>query len=339
MAKQNLSAESIYNIKKHIKPERIQPIYFLFGEDDYTISHTIKLISDAANTFIETDFDREIITASKEIQISHIVDTASAFPFGSSKKLLTVKGFENINDKKKFADYAQNPVNSTILIITQHGKKLDCSKEPYTSLAAKGFLFEAKELKGQELVNWTIRQASELQLVLSQQNAEVMVDLVGDSKSLIEMQLYKFQNYLNKPNSEIPLDLISSQVRDAKEFNIFNLQDALGKGKKGDALNIAYNLLENGQNLVYIITMLAKYFSILMRILEFLRLNTPDFAAAKECGVSPYYYINCKKSKYLLNEARIDKSLSALLEADIQLKSTNADEKALVTILVSKICG
>ena len=70
------------------------------------------------------------------------------------KKLVVLKEFEKIKDKKKLADYAKSPADFTLLIIIQNGDISNPESEPYFSLFSRGYLYEAKELKEKALVSW-----------------------------------------------------------------------------------------------------------------------------------------------------------------------------------------
>ncbi|MEN8193068.1 MAG: DNA polymerase III subunit delta [Bacteroidota bacterium] len=328
--------ESIYNVPNYLKEDTLLPIYFLYGEDDFTITQTIKNISKVIDPLITVDFDRESVNIGKESTIAQVIDLASSFPFGEGKKFIIAKGFENCGDKKGFAPYVQNPADFTILVIAQNTKKVNIKNEPYKSLYKSGYLFEASELKGVALQQWLIKQAKEDGLELSNESAQILIEMVGQNKALLEMQLRKFKDYLNEDQKLTP-DVIESLASKTKEYTIFNLQDALGKGDKAKSLEIGYNLLDGSFDLIFIIAMLTKFCTTLTQIIELRNKKLPDKEAARETNTSFYYYINCKKASYLLNEKRLMKASKALLEADIRLKTTSVDDKNNFTILLSDI--
>lgn len=336
MYKSKDNIESIYNIPNYLTEDKLLPIYFLYGEDGYTINKTIKEINKVVDPLVSVDFDRETVTFGKESSVSQIIDLASAFPFGEGKKFIVARGFENCGDKKIFATYVQNPPDFTILLISQSSKKVNVKHEPYKSLHQKGFLFEASELKGQALNQWLIKQATEENLKLNNESAQILIEMVGQNKALLEMQLRKFSDYL-EDNRTITPEIIETLTSITKEFSIFNLQDAIGKSDKGKSLEIGYNLLDGAYDLVFLISMLTKFVSTLMQIIELNTKRISDQEAAKEANTSFYYYINCKKARSLLSEKKLLKAAEALLNADIALKTTSTDEKIIFTILISEI--
>ena len=336
MAKNRPQVPSIYDVAKFLKDDTFLPVYFLFGEDFYSINKAVKLIEKSVEHLITSDFDRETISAEKKQSINSIIDIASAFPFGGEKKLLVLKNFENISDKKAFDSYVNNPAEHTVFVISNYSKINDFSKEPFKSLLKNNYLFEAKELRGEEWVNWFIRLADKEGLQLKHEHAKTIIDIVGEDKALLESQIAKFSNFLNEGES-INDEVINKLTSATKENNIFQLLDEVGKGNKPRALDIAFNLLSNGIEPVFILSMLTKYITTISHIFDLTRRKVSDNEGAKSAGVSYYYYLNCKKARYLLSKDRLLNASRALLNADLSIKTSNADKYTILTILISEM--
>ena len=322
--------ESIYNIKKYLQDDAILPIYFLFGEDSFTINNVIKIIEKKIIPLVTADFDRESITLTKDSSISQFIDLAYSFPFGNGKKLITVRNFEAINDKKLLLNYIKDPAEFTVLIIAQYSKSAPLNQEPYKSLFAKNYIFEAREMRANELSEWMFKKAKVEKLNLSQAAGQLLLEMVGESKAVLEMQLIKIATY-SKPGEEITPEIIKNLAEITKEYTIFDLQNALGNGNKEKAIEYAFNLIDSdGNKMTLIIAMLTKYITNLTQILGI----TNDAEGVKAIGGSYYY---AKKITFLRNEKRLANAAKALLEADIRLKTTTIDNKTNLSILIAQI--
>ena len=327
---------SIHDITKYLKNDTLLPIYFLFGDDSYTIDQTIRTIQKETDQFVSSDFDKEVISGEKSVSVNQVIDLASSFPFGSGKRIIIVKNFDKLSDRKSLENYVKSPAEFTILVLANYGKITEFLKEPYKTMLKKNYMFEAKELRGDEWVYWIIRQAKKEKLIISPENAQILLDTVGEEKGLLEMQMTKFYDFLGE-GKEISLELIERLTSSTKEFTIFNLQDYLGRGDKKKSLEIAYNLIDSGVEPIFIISMLTKFITTLAQIFDLLKKRIPDNEAAKEASVSYYYYINCKKAKFFLNDSRLLIAARALLNADVTLKTTSADSKTLIVILITEM--
>ena len=336
MSKKRIQAPSIYSISSYLKAENFLPIYYLCGEDQFTIDAAAKTIEKALDVKVTSDFDKETVDPEKNQKIGTLIDLASAFPFGGESKVIIVKNFERYSDKKNFIEYIKRPAEFTHLVITHYGKVADFSREPFSSLIDGNYLFEARKLKGAELVQWVIKAVHKHKLKISGETAQIMVDIIGDEKGLIEMQLNKLVDYLDE-GAEIDADFLKNSIASTKEFSIFDLQDSLGAGKKKNSIDIALNLLDSGMEIVAIMGMLSKFITTLAKSLELSRQNLQLVNASSEADVSMYYYKNCLKSKYLLNEKRLLQAARALLNADLSIKTSAYDTKTIMVILISEI--
>lgn len=329
-----IQANSIQQIKKHLKD--LPPVIFIFGEDTYAIEETLKQIQNSAEKKIESDFDKEIINAERNQNLAPVLDIASAFPFGSGKKLLILKNFEKVSDKKSLKNFLADPPEFTILVFVNYGKISDLAKEPFKTLYSKNYIFEARELKGTDLIDWIKETASAKQLRFTSENANLLVDIVGSEKSLLEMQLEKFRNYFES-GKEITVSDIESFTAATKEYSIFDLQNALAQNDKSNSLKIAYNLLSSGQEMPFIVAMLTRYITTMAQINELSRQKLGDREAAQKAGVSFYYYKNCNKPGFFRNNDKLVNAARALYNADLQIKTTSTDQKTLAAMLVSDL--
>ncbi|MEG8946022.1 DNA polymerase III subunit delta [Rosettibacter firmus] len=326
---------STNELLKNLKTEKFLPVYFICGEDDYTIEQTVNSIIKAAKPFIKSDFDIEVIESDRGQNFSQIIDIALAFPFGGGKKLIVVKNFERVSDKKTLQEYLKSPAEFTILVLINRSKINDYTKEPFSSLLQKGYLFETKSETGEELVDWLVNRAKEFNLEIAREDLIGLIEIVGEDKSLLESQLKKISDY--NINKTVTFNEIKELISVTKKFSIFDLQEAIGRGDKSKAIEIGVNLLDNGEEIVAIINMLAKFILTIAQITEMVKTNVNDNEAANKLRVSWYYYINCKKANYLFSEKRLLNASRALLEADEAVKTTATDSKTILIMLITKM--
>ncbi len=335
MAKNRKSAPQISDAVKNLKKNNFLPIYYLFGEDSYSIDNTVKQIQNAIEPFIGSDFDKETFYGDNN-NLTDVLNFASTFPFGSEKKLIIFKEFEKVRDKKNLASYVKSPVDFTTIIITHEGKISNLDSEPYKSLLQNNFIFEAKELKGNSLVNWLVEYASINKRNLTPENAQILIDIVGENRSLLEAQLEKIFTFL-ADDTEINLEAIKSLSTALKEFNIFDLQNALAEKNKTKALKISYNLLEKGSEPIQIVYMLTRYFTQLARLNELRAKASSEFEVARSIGTHQFYLKDYIKARSRYSDEDLYNAVKALLKADLSIKTSTVEPKVLVTILLEEI--
>ncbi|MCH8325334.1 MAG: DNA polymerase III subunit delta [Bacteroidetes bacterium] len=326
---------SILYIKDEIKKGEIKPIYFLFGEDSYNINLTLKIISERVDSFITSEFDKEIFHG-KEVTLQNVLSNASTFPFGSQKKLIVLKEFEEIKDKNELKNYADSPSDFTVLIIINNGNLPKKLAEPFKTLDKLNYLYEAKALKGKYLLSWLSLFAASNNKTLTNENAQLLADLVGENREMLEAQLEKIFTYLGE-RTEITFDDIKKLAISLKEFSIFDLQDAVAKKDSSETLKIAFNMLDNGKELTEILNYFTRYFLTVSRVFELDRDKISQGEGAKILGIHPFYYSKCRELRRSYTDKDLLSVSRALLKADIAIKTTNADKKTLTTILFAEM--
>jgi DNA polymerase-3 subunit delta len=335
MAKSKVNALNILDILKDLKNKKILPVYCLFGEDSYNIETVTEAIQKAASPFIESDFDKETFHG-EDKNLAEVLGFASAFPFGSEKKLIILKEFDKVKDKKLLTSYCQSPPEFTILLLIHDGAITNPETEPFKTLAANNFLYEAKELKGINLLNWLVSFAESKGKILSQDNAGYLVDISGENRQMLEAQLEKIFIFLGD-STEITMDTIKALSTSLKEYTIFDLQNAIGKRDKNAALKIACNMIDKGLGMTYIVHMLTRYFTGLARVNELRGQNLPEQAAARIVGTHYYYYKDYVSARNNYPDKKLADAVRALLKADIAVKTSSIDEKTLVTMLIGEM--
>lgn len=335
MAKKKVNIPSILEVNKDLKKNKILPIYYLCGEDSYNIDVILQNIQKKIGPLIASDFDRETVYGENK-NFLEVIDFAQAFPFGSEKKLIIFRQAEKPKDKKELVRYAESPADFTILICIHEGTISNAESEPYNTLSKNGYLFEAKELKGKHLLDWLISEVERREKKISSENAGLMIDMVGESKQLLELQLDKIFLFLGD-EYEITLEMITSLSTKLKEYSIFDLQNAIGTKNKELALKYVYNLLDKGNDLVMIVAMLTKYFTGLARVSELISTNVNEYQAARIVGTHPYYYKDYIEARRRYPDKDIIEAFRALLKADLTNKTTQTNQKTIAAVLIAEI--
>jgi len=328
-------APSILDIIPAINKGTLQPVYYFFGEDYYLLQNVLDSISKVVSPFITSDFDKETFYGDKK-QIGEVLEFATAFPFGSERKLIIFKQVEKVKDIKPLVDYAASPADFTVLVLIHNGTISNLSTEPYKTLGKYNFIFEAKELKGKNLHKWLVSHVEKKGKSILQENAQLLIDISGESRSILENQIEKIITFMSE-EKVISFNHIQALSSRLKQFSIFDLQNAIGKKEKDNAINVAFNLLENSAEPIFIVAMLTRYFTGVSRVTELTKEDIPSQQAARIVGTHPFYYKDYQQARRLYSDTDLANVFRALLHADLSIKTTSADGKNIVTILISEI--
>jgi len=335
MAQSRKTAPSILDAVKNLKKGKILPLYYLFGEDTYSLSLGIKAIEDTVSPLITSDFDKDICY-SEDRNLQDVINAARAFPFGSQKKLIIFKEVEKVKDKKLLETYIPSTPEFTVLVLVHNGVITNLTSSPFNLLLENNFLYEAKELKGENLIEWIKEIAASKGRQISNDNAAFLADISGENRIIIENQLEKIITFLGE-SSEITFNAIKEVTTSVKEYSVFDLQIAVFQKDKSTSLKISFNILEQGENATYIVNMLTKYFIGLSQVRELKEKKIPDNEAAKIVGTHPFYLKNFQRASVLFSNNDLIKAMEALLKADISIKTTTTDPKTIISLLIAEL--
>ena len=214
--------EIISNLKKKI----YHPIYFLMGEETYFIDKISDYISDNVLTDAEKGFNQTILYG-KDTEAHNIIANARRFPMMSNYQVIVVREAQNIKKIEELESYVKNPLNSTILVINYKYKTLDKRKTFPKLIDQKGILFEAKKIYDNQLPAWISSYLKNQQYAIAPQAAAMLSEYLGADLSKVVNELDKL--IISLPaGTQITPDHIEKNIGISKEFNVYELQNALG---------------------------------------------------------------------------------------------------------------
>ena len=235
---QRLHATKVKNLThqqiiKDLKAGQYKPLYFLMGEETYYIDKITEVIEKDILEESERDFNLSIIYG-RDADIHTILATAKEFPMMAERRVVIVKEAQYINRFNTDAvlqplnDYAANPSPTTILCFCYKGKKLDKRKTVAKTLQKTGILFESKKLYDNKVPEWITTNLKSHGHDIGPLAAAMLSEYLGNDLNKIENELEKL--FLNLPQgAEVISDHIEKYIGISKDYNSFELQDALGK--------------------------------------------------------------------------------------------------------------
>lgn len=336
MSKERVSLPPVSEIGTHIKKKQFLPVYFIYGEDTYQINQTIDELEAAILPSVNQEFDRGVYYGKSACD--EVLDFAMSYPLGGQNKLVIYKELETRPEKEKniFASYIKSPSPFTHLIMSHAGKFTALGQEYSKALIEKGYIFESKPLQQKNLQSWIIQKAAENGKTLAPSEAALLIDLSGEDRAILEMQLDKIFLYL-KDEKVITRETVMAQMVDTKKFLVFDLEKAIEENNGPQAFRVAFTLLEAGEYPLTMIGYFNKLFTNVSRIPEQLQSGIPQADAARQLGIQPWTYPKLAAISRRYPPSRLKIIAEALLEADLAVKTSVLDHKTVMTKLLSAI--
>lgn len=203
------------------------PVYFLMGEETYFIDKITDYIADSVLSDAEKGFNQHVLYG-KDTDVDTIISHSRRFPMMANHQVIIVKEAQNIRKIEDLETYVKNPLNSTILVINYKYKTLDKRKAFPKHVAKSGVLFEAKKIYDNQLPGWINSYLAAHKYSIAPQGAAMLAEYLGANLGKVANELDKLIISLPE-NTQITPDHIERNIGISKEYNIFELQNALGE--------------------------------------------------------------------------------------------------------------
>jgi DNA polymerase III subunit delta len=313
-----LTWEEIY---KDLRNKVYYPVYLLMGEEPFYIDVISGYIEENVLTDTEKEFNQTVLYG-RETDIPTIISTAKRFPMMSNHHLVIVKEAQNIKDIENLDPYIKNPLNSTILVICYKYKTVDKRKSFVKNVGKAGVVMESKKLYERDMPGWITTYVKRSGYVISDKATRMLADHLGNDLGKVVNEVKKVFISLPK-GSEITTTIIEQNIGISKDFNIFELQNALGEKDSFKAFQIARYFADNPKSNPFVVTLslLHMYFARLL-VYHSLKDRSQSNVAA-ELKISPYFVSGVQKAAAKYPVSKLIDIFSDLRVYDLRSKGVN----------------
>ena len=253
------------DIAKNIKNGKFAPVYLLMGEEDYYIDRISDYIVEKALDENEKEFNLTIMYG-LDTDVASIVNNAKRYPMMSEHQVVVVKEAQNIRAWDDLSFYLQKPLESTILVICYKHGTMDKRKKIVAEIEKKGVVFESKKLKENMLPAFITTYLKRRKMEIEDKAAEMMADFVGNDLNRMAGELDKLIITMPAGKNRITPEEIERNIGISKDYNNFELKNALITRDTLKANKIVKYFNDNPKNnpIQPTLTILFNYFSNLM---------------------------------------------------------------------------
>ena len=326
-------------IIKEIKAKKYAPIYLLHGSESYYIDKISKYIEDNVLTEGEKSFN-QMIMYGKDTDHKTLIDTCSRYPMMASHQVVILKEAQEMKTLKELLPYIERPVHTTILVICFKHKKFDGRTKFGKLVKQKALVFESKKLYDNQIPDWIQSYLKDKKLSISPSAAALVAEYLGENLSKVSNELDKLAINL-APGTEVNEKHIQEQIGISKEYNVFELQKALGTKNVVKSNRIINYFISNPKKnpLVVVVGTLFNFFS-KVYLTHFLK-NSSEREMMEKLGVRHAFFL--KDYKLAARNYPYQQSqnvISILKEYDLKSKGVdrvNATEGDLMKEMIFKI--
>ncbi|SEW15767.1 DNA polymerase III, delta subunit [Prevotella sp. khp7] len=215
------------SIMRDLEARKFAPIYYLMGDEPYYIDKIADYIAEHVLQPEERDFNQTVLFGS-DVTASQIADAARRYPMMSEYQVLIVKEAQNVKNTDALEKYFKAPMASTILVMCHKNGTIDGRKKEYVkAITATGILFESKKLRDRDLPVFIENYLRKRQVSIDPKSTQMIADNIGADLSRLTGELDKVILSLPEQDRRVTPQVVEDQIGVSKEFNGFELRDAI----------------------------------------------------------------------------------------------------------------
>lgn len=320
--------EQYQKILSDLKDKKTKPIYLLMGEETFYIDKLVDYIEDFLLPEEDKSFN-QVVLYGRDVTVDQVLETAKRYPMMADKQLVIVKEAQDIKDIKLFESYAEKPLESTILVLAHKYKNVLKTTKFYKNCVKNGVVLESEKIKEHKLSQWIESFVKSQGYQILPKAAMMLTEFLGNDLNKINNELNKLFIVL-KPQEPITPEAIEKNIGFSKDFNIFELQKALGTKNEVKTLKIFQHFAQNNKEhpIVLVNTMLFSYLS---KILLYHGLpNKSD--AASVLRISPYFVKDYQEAARNYPMRKVSNMINALKILDIKSKGVGSNQTPAIDL-------
>ena len=262
MAKSTLkfkdSVAAFEALRAEIAVRRFAPIYLLMGEESYFIDALCDQLSSSILTPAEQSFN-QITVYGKDSDAGQVVNLCRQMPMMGSHEVIILKEAQQLRQIDKLTHYTSKPQPSTILIICHKEKSLDKRSALYKQCQKEGVVFESVRPRDYEIGPWLTQFIQSKGLSIVPKAVQMLTDHLGCDVAKLSSEIDKLMLALPVGTKSITDQHIEQNVGISKEFNNFELCNAVAVWDVERAMRIADHFARNPKDNPLLVTVMALY--------------------------------------------------------------------------------
>ena len=321
-------------VMMNLKQGKYAPAYMLCGKEPYYIDKVADYIEQNVLDEMAREFDQTIIYG-KDLpggDVSPVVGAARGFAMMGGYKVIIVKEAQNIKKWEALAMYIENPQPSTILVFCYKYGSPDKRLNLFKNWEKRGgVLMESDQLKDYQVEKWirdyVVQRNAELkangdEVQIDEKVTKILADSIGTDLTQVVGALQKLIDGRPEGVRLIDAALVERNIGISKDFNVFELQDALVKGDVLKANRITqYFASSKDHPMVKELGILYGFFANLM-IYHYLP-DKSDRAVASALGINPYFVKDYANAAKRYSAGKTFAIIGYFRDTDARLKGIN----------------
>ena len=338
-----------FSLREEVLKGTFRSIYVLQGEEPYYIDQLCDLITERALDEASRAFNQSIYYGN-EADVRQVIATCKEYPAFAERRLVVLREAQLVpkqagghkKDLELFKSYAENPSPTTVLVICHKGGSM--SARPFTDqlkASRSGVVMtSARVREGRDLLQAITSYTTSIGCKIDGKSATMLADFIGTDLSRMFGEIDKLKILTADGQEGITPELIEKNIGISKDFNNFELEEALARRDAVKAYRIIDYFEKNPKNnpTVVTVSMMFSFFSSVL-IVRTMQGKSQDEQMAAVRTTSPWRLRKFQDAARQYSTRACVDIIAALRQCDTMSKGIGSrqDQYALLRELVFKI--
>lgn len=292
--------------------------YLFYGKDNGRIQKEItKVIAQYGD-----DCD-SVIYDLNTVKMGEVMGDLMTPPFFHAHKVIIVKHCDFLVsgsldfDISQLESFLKEPILENTLILTHESEKCDSRKKIVKLIHQTCRVKSFQNLEERDKRSYVAEKCRELGISITQEALSRLTERLNRDTAMIDLQLEKLACYPLEINAEAIDALISREIED----NVFELSEAILKGKFKKAFHTYKDMISLSNDPVYLLAVIASQMRFYYQVKVCLMQGMSEERIASYLKAHPY---RVKLTVQIVSNIEIDKImkiLDAVLTCDLDIKS------------------
>lgn len=269
------------------KKKQFKPVYWLEGEEDYYIDQVVNYAEHHILSEAEAGFNLTVFYG-KDANWADIINACRRYPMFSERQVVLLKEAQQMRDIEKLESYIENPLSSTVFVVSYKEKKVDGRTSLSKLLKKNAEVLTTKKMYDNQLPDWTNDLIHSKGYEISPKALLLLVDHIGNDLARINNEVEKMLVNLGSRKT-ISEDDIENYVGVSKEYNPFELQSAIVKKDLSKAIRIIQYFEANPKAAPIQLVLPTLYNLFSKTYMIFGQSAKDDKTIAANIGVNPFF--------------------------------------------------
>lgn len=321
MAKQQIGP-TYEEIIRDVRAGNYSPIYYLMGDEDYYIDRLSEFIVNSILQENERDFNLDIVYGA-ETTANQVIQYAQGLPMMAAHRVVLLREAQALSDRENLASYLSHYNPTTILVVCHKHGKLDARRELSKWVKKVGVLFESKRLSDYQLPGFVTSYFKRKGLDCEPAAAQMLAEYVGSDLNRLSSEMDKLLLSVPEGGMRVTPQIIEEQTGISKEYNNFELQNALAARDVLKANQIVKYFNSNPRTFALPLT-LASLYGFFSDVLVSYKSPSPD-----EASVAQWLGKSTWQIRQAIMPARRNYKATKVMQIIRQIRRTDAMGKGL----------